>query len=268
MFRLVCCFAFRDNRCMFAKEKTSYVFLSHRELRRQRSPGCRRRRHLDQGEAPARTAFRSAPRAIRRSSVYRGIRLAGIGWDSFACRGARHGSGVHALCARTPPLFAAAQRASVRAECEEPQQDVAVPRSWRSNYALYFVGADGIPITAVCQRKQYRIHKSSHQQHSGCGALCDCNLWLTVFFEDQDDGNLRRGKPGDTAGCNGGQAIRVHVVMVCVRGGCKCDHPPLLLEKPERAAVPVCLGRLSRSEMDDLSRPWSPVLEKHVGKSA
>ena len=145
---------------------------------------------------------------------------------------------------------------------EEPQQDVAVPRSWRSNYALYFVGADGVPITAVCQREQYRIHQSSHQQHSGCGALCDCNLWLTVFFEDQDDGNLRRGKPGDTAGCNGGQAIRVHVVMVCVRGGCKCDHPRLLLEKPERAAVPVCLGRLSRSEMDDLSGPWRLVLGK------
>ena len=68
-------------------------------------------------------------------------------------RGARHGCGVHALCARAPSLFAAAQRASVRAECEEPQQNVAVPRSWRSNYALYFVGADGIPITAVCQRK-------------------------------------------------------------------------------------------------------------------
>src|SRR5271169_6313389 len=134
---------------MFAKEKTSYVFLSHRELRGERSPRCRRRRHLDQGEAPARTAFRSAPDAIRRSSVYRGIRLAGIGWDSFASRGARHGRGVHALCARAPPISAATQCASVRAECEEPAQDAAFPRAWRSNYALYSVGSDGIPIAAL-----------------------------------------------------------------------------------------------------------------------
>jgi hypothetical protein len=81
------------------------VFLGHGEFRRQRSSGCRRRRHLDQGEAPARTAFRSASHAIRRSSVYRGIRLAGIGWDSFACRGARHGRGVHALCAGLLPFL-------------------------------------------------------------------------------------------------------------------------------------------------------------------
>jgi hypothetical protein len=227
------------------------VFLSHRELRRQRGPGRRRRRHLDQGEAPARTSFRSAARAIRRSSVYRGIRLAGIGWDSFACRGARHGRGVHALCARATPLFAAAQRASVRAECQEPQKDVAVPRIRRSNCAVYFVGSDRSPATAVCQRKQYRVHQSSDQQYSSCVTLCDCNLCFAVCFEDQNDGNLRRGNPGDTAGCNGGQAIRVHVVMVCVRGGGKCDHSRLLLEKPQRAAVPVCLGRLSRSKMSD-----------------
>ena len=36
------------------------MFLSHREFRRQWSSGRRRRHHLDQGEAPARTAFRIA----------------------------------------------------------------------------------------------------------------------------------------------------------------------------------------------------------------
>jgi hypothetical protein len=141
---------------------------------------------------------------------------------------------------------------------EEPQQDVAVRRTWRSDYALYFVGADGIPIAAVCQRKQYRVHKSGDQQYGSCVALCNCNLWFAILFEDQNDGNLRRGKPGDTAGCNGGQAIRVHVVMVCVRGGGKCDHSRLLLEKPQRAAVPVWLGRLSRSRMSDLSSAVQP----------
>jgi len=67
-----------------------------------------------------------------------------------------------------------------------------------------------------------------------CGSL--------FFFEDQNDGDVRRGKPGDTADCPGVQAIRVHLVMVCVRGGGKRDHPCLLLEEPCRTAVPVCLA--------------------------
>ena len=134
------------------------------------------------------------------------------------------------------------------------RQDAAVPRAWRSNYALYFVGADGIPIAAVRQRKQHRVHQSSDQQYRGCIALCDCNLWFAVFFEDQNDGNFRRGQPGDTAGCNGVQAIRVHLVMVCVRGGGKCDHPRLLLEEatksgrsctPRNVIKPVKMGDLS-----------------------
>jgi hypothetical protein len=147
----------------------------------QRSSGRRRRRHLDKGEAQARTAFRDAAHAICRSSVHRGIRLAGTQWHSFACGGARHGCGVHALRAGVPPFFAAAKRTAVRTDSEEPQANAAVPRARRSNYALYFVGADGIPIVAVCQRKQYRVHQPSDKQYSGCVALCDCNLWLLFF---------------------------------------------------------------------------------------
>ena len=73
-----------------------------------------------------------------------------------------------------------------------------------------------------------------------CGSL--------FFFTDQDDGDFRRRKHGDTADCNGGQALRVYLVMVCIRGGRKCNHPRLLLEKPPRTAVPVCLGRFALTQ--------------------
>ncbi len=43
------------------------------------------------------------------------IRLAGIGWDSLAGGGARHGRGVHAVCAGASAVPAAAKRAAVRA---------------------------------------------------------------------------------------------------------------------------------------------------------
>jgi hypothetical protein len=93
---------------------------------------------------------------------------------------------------RLPSLFAAAQRASVRAESEEPQQDVAVPRTWRSNYALYFVVAD-FPLQLYVRRNSI-VYINQATNNSSCVALCDCNLWFAVVFEDQNDGNLWRGK--------------------------------------------------------------------------
>ena len=113
----------------------------------------------------------------------------------------------------------------------------------RSNHAIHFVGVDGVPIAAVRQGKQYRVHQSSDQQYGRCVALCDCNLRLAVFLEDQDDGGLRRGKPGDSSRCNGGQALRVHLAVVCVRGDRKCDHPCLLLEKQRKPPVPLRVVR-------------------------
>jgi hypothetical protein len=68
---------------MLARKRTSDVFFSNSELCGQRSSGRRGCSHLDEGEAPARIAFRSAAHAIRHSSVHRGIRLARIGWDSL-----------------------------------------------------------------------------------------------------------------------------------------------------------------------------------------
>ena len=78
----------------------------------------------------------------------------------------------------------------------------------------HFVGADSISVAAVRHKQQHRVHQSSDQQHYRCIALCDCNLWLVVFLEDQDDGNFRRGKPGDTDCGNGGQKVRVYLTVV------------------------------------------------------
>src|SRR5580658_11350492 len=69
---------------IFARENTSHVLFSDSKLCWQRSSGRGGRRHIDEGEAQARIAFRGAARAIRHSSVHRGIRLAGIGRNSLA----------------------------------------------------------------------------------------------------------------------------------------------------------------------------------------
>src|ERR1700684_3931058 len=98
---------------IFARGKPSYVFFGGGELCGQHRFGRGRRGHADEGETPSRTAFRVAPYPVCRSSVYRGFRLAGIGWNPIACGNARHGRSVHAVCAGTSPFFDAAKRAAV-----------------------------------------------------------------------------------------------------------------------------------------------------------
>ena len=155
------------------------------------------------------------PIAIRRSSVYGGIRLARTGWDRFPLQ-------WRMTWARRPYAlrmdfshFCCRLACSCSSPIQRAETDAAVPRTWRSDYALYFVGADGIPVQLYVRGNSivYINQAANNIAVALVYAIATCG---SLFFKDQNDGNLRRGKPGDTAGCNRGQAIRVHVVMVCV----------------------------------------------------
>jgi len=78
------------------------------------------------------------------------------------------------------------------------------------------------------------------------------NLRLAVFLEDQNDGGLRRGKSGDPAGGHGGQALRLYLVVVRVRGDCQRDHPRLLLEEHGNAPLQIRVEKVTelRSKHD------------------
>ncbi len=59
---------------------------------------------------------------------------------------------------------------------------------------LYILWAlDGLSDRRLRPGKQHRLYQSGDQQHGSGRALCDCDLRVAVFFEDQDDGGLRRG---------------------------------------------------------------------------
>ena len=112
---------------------------------------------------------------------------------------------------------------------------------------LYILWAlTAFPIAGLHPGKQHRLRQSGDQQYSGRGALCDCDLRFAVFLEGQGDGDLRRGKPDHSSGRHGGQALRLHLALVCVRGDRECDHPRLLLEKPRRPAVPLRIAKANR----------------------
>jgi hypothetical protein len=64
-----------------------------------------------------------------------------------------------------------------------------------------------------------------------CGSL--------FFFQDQGNRVIRRRELGDTSGCNGGEALRLHIALVRLCGGCKSDHPRLLLEEQHTPAAPL-----------------------------
>ena len=109
---------------------------------------------------------------------------------------------------------------------------------------LYILWAlTAFPLQLYIRGKQYRVHQSGNKQYSGCRTLRDCNLWLAVLLEDQDDGNFGWGKPGNTAGRTTNQAVRFHLAMVCIRGRRQRDHSRVLLEKPGRAAVPLRVAK-------------------------
>ncbi len=132
------------------------------------------------------------------------------------------------------------------AQSRRRRHAVAVPRARRTwNGALYTVGVDW-HIRCSCMRpgKQHRVHQSSDEQYSGCGAVCDRNLRFAVFFQGQGNGNLRRSKPCDSPDCDGVQEVRVHLAMVCIRGDRECDHPCLLLGEPQNPAPPLRRGSL------------------------
>ena len=106
--------------------------------------------------------------------------------------------------------------------------------------ALYILWAlTAYPLQVYVRGNSIVYINQGDKQHGGCGAVCDCNLRFAVFFEGQGDGSLRCGKPCDSPGCNGGQAVCVHFAVVCVRGDRESDHPRLLLEKQRRPAVPL-----------------------------
>ena len=142
--------------------------------------GSGRHRHIHKGEASARTAFRRAAHAIRRSPVHRGICLAGIGWDSFACGGARHGRGLYALCAGAPPLFCCRQACCCSSQREEPQADAAVPRARRSNYALYFVGLTAFPLQLFVKGNSI-AYINQATDNTGVASLSVIATWLVLF---------------------------------------------------------------------------------------
>ena len=105
--------------------------------------------------------------------------------------------------------------------------------------ALYIVGADGVPIADVREGKQHRVHQSGDEQYRGCGLYVIATCGSLFFSKVKADGSLRRGKPDDSAGCDGVQAVRVHLAVVRVRGDRQRDHPRLLLEKQRTPALPL-----------------------------
>src|SRR5271163_2331956 len=86
------------------RRNSTHVLFSGGEFYGQRTAGRNRSNHFDEGETPARASLRLAAGAFRRSSVHRGIRVAGARRSALAAGHARHGCGVYALRTGTSPI--------------------------------------------------------------------------------------------------------------------------------------------------------------------
>ncbi len=186
---------------VITREKTSHVFFSPRELCWQRSSGAIGVVTLTKVKHRRELLFAALPTLFAIHQFIEGF--VWLGLDGILSPAVAHDMGAAFMLYAQGllPFLLPLSVLLFEPNAKSRRQNAAVSCVRRSNGALYLVGADGVPIAGVCQGKQYRVHQSSDKQYSGCVALCDCNLWFAVFLEDQNDGNLRRGKPGDTAGC-------------------------------------------------------------------
>ena len=184
-------------------EKTSLVFFSNSELCWQCSFGSHRRSHLDQGETPERITLRGPAYAFRRSSIHRGICLAGIGRDSVA-PGVADMAAAYMLYAQgllpfLLPLSVLLFEPDVNSR--RRMLPFLVLGGATSLYILWALMAYPLQVSV---RENSIGNQSGHQQHSACSTVCDCNLRLAVCFKSQADGRLRRGQPHHSSDCDGG----------------------------------------------------------------
>ena len=70
-----------------------------------------------------------------------------------------------------------------------------------------------------------------------CGSLFFSKIRPMIIF------GVRQ--PGNSPGCNGGQALRLHFALVRLRRGRKRDHPRLLLEKSRKPPVALRVANSS-----------------------
>src|SRR5271165_321730 len=224
------------------------VFFGGGEFYGQRGFGRDRSRDFDEGETQARTAVCVAAYALRDSPVHRGVRLAGAGWSALARGYARDGRGVHVVCAGTSSLSAAAQRDAVRGRRQVPQTDGAVSGDWIPDGSLYVVGAHCLSNTDLHQSQQHCVHQSSHEQYGGGGSVCHRNMRLAPVLKGQGHGDFRRGESGDSASGDGGEEIRLHFALVCLRGDRERDHSRVLLEESRTKAASVCRDDVVNSQ--------------------
>ena len=66
------------------------------------------------------------------------------------------------------------------------------------------------------------------------------DLRLTVVLAGKRHGRFRRREYGDSAGSDGSEALRLHLVVVRLRRDREFDYSCLLLEKQRNSAAEVC----------------------------
>jgi hypothetical protein len=69
-------------------------------------------------------------------------------------------------------------------------------------------------------------------------------VWIAVLLQDKGYGRLWSREPGHPVGGDGGQALRVYIPLVRVRGAGQRDHPRLFLEKYRTEALPIRGGHV------------------------
>ena len=187
-------------------------------------------RHLDEGETQARAAVASLPTLFAVHQFIEGF--VWLGLDGVLSPAVTHNMGAafvlyaQGLLPFVIPLSVLLFEPTVKA-----RRRMLPFLAIGTGTTLYMLWALICYPLHIFVRGQHRLYQRRDQQYGARGAVCDFNLRLAVLFEGEGDGDLRRGQPGDFAGGDGGEAVRLHFAVVRVCGGGERDHSGLLLEE-------------------------------------
>jgi len=215
------------------------VFLSHSELRRQRSSGCRRRSHIDQGEAPPRAAFASLPVLFTIHQFIEGF--VWLGLDGILSPAIAHNMGA-AFMLYAQGLLPFLLPLSVylfepTAKARQRMLPLLILGGATTLYILWALTAFPTQIYVKANTIVYINQATNHEAVAVVYVIATCG---SLFFS--------KIKPMILFGVANlaillvvmeVKALRLHLAVVRLRCRRKRDHSRLLLEEPRGVPVHV-----------------------------
>ncbi len=207
------------------------MLFSYRELYRQWSSGDNRGCHLDEGETQARTALCALPTLFAVHQFIEGF--VWLGLDGILSPAVTHNMGAafmlyaQGLLPFLLPLSVLLFEPTVKRR--RRMLPFLVIGGSTTLYILWALTAYSLQVFVKGNSIVYINPATNNTAVAVVYVIATCG---SLFFSQITDMIIfGAANLVILLGCDGGEAVRVHLTVVCLRGSRECDHPRILLEE-------------------------------------